>query len=588
MTRDMVSVQLSKQYADAIAENVSQRTWCIYTPEMFGAVGDDVADDESAVRAAFTAANALARQGFTSSIWHPGATVRLAGRYYMPNLSTPIDVRCNVESAGQLRIATGYAGIVLRVGHATSGFLFQAAKIELPDVRAAYPFTAGSTGVQVINLMSSQVRLSRIMNFETGEWYTGLGSGTSYNEFFPGWISQCKVSIRLCPSSASGWVTQNVFKGGGVQQSGGNTRLSGYRHLVMDGVTPGGVVAWAIDGNTFLGTSWEGDDSEYCIYIRNAQENQFIGTRHEPGGSSVSITVSGDTLTTASAHPLAVGDMVVFTATSYPTGMLALAPYFVSDVPSSTTFKVVRNVGDTAIAWATAGTAVNYRRPHRIYIDNTDSSHVGGDNEFLNYMSWPRSLEFVRATTGNTVGSSTVPKIPGQWITDSSLDQDVPLIRLRNRSGTSRPLVAAYPTTTDPKLVPDGWTTALSDRGILFASSNVEKVRIFAGSGGGLSARKLAESVNYEIPTALRTQGGALTVAATCTASTTTTVSVTLTNVAVGDTVVASPTSDLPAGICQKFARVSAANTVKLGFENHTGSDVALSTTYSLCVIRQF
>lgn len=570
----------------AVAKDSLSGKAAVYTPEMYGAVGDGTADDEAAVRAAFTVANALVRPGFAGSIWHPGATVKLSRQYNMPNLATPIDVRCNVVSDATVKVPAGYAGVVLRVGHSTSGSIFQAASVQLPDV-VAPSLTAGSVGVQIINLWSSDVRLSRVMSCEKGVWLTGLGHGTVYNRVHLGWLSINKISVELSPG-AGGWVNQNTFIGGGVQQSGGTSRLSGYRHLVMDGA-PGGTAVNAIDGNVFVGVSWEGDDSEYCFYLRHAHQNSFISNRHEPGTTtSRTVTVSGDTLTSGSAHNLAVGDMLILAGTTYPSNMVPGAPYYVHTVGSSTTFKLTKNKGGAAITWTGTGSGLSIYRPHRIYLDNTNSAHVLDNNLFTDRMSWPRPLEIVVPGAAVTDYGS-VENTPDSLTLDTYSSDEAPAVKVRNRAGSTRPGVAAYPTTVSPKTDPDGWTTALSDRGVLFASSSAEKVKLTATSAGSLRTRLPGEGNDYEVPTCLRTQGGPVSITSlSCTANTTTTTTLTLTNVAVGDTVVATPTTDLATGLILAWARVSAANTVKVGFYNATGSTISLTTTVALCVTRQY
>jgi hypothetical protein len=62
-------------------------------------------------------------------------------------------------------------------------------------------------------------------------------------------------------------------------------------------------------------------------------------------------------------------------------------------------------------------------------------------------------------------------------------------------------------------------------------------------------------------------------------------VTITVSGASVGDGVVVNPNSDLPAGVVIAYARVSAANTVKIGFSG-TGSSASYSQTFDIKVIK--
>jgi hypothetical protein len=62
-------------------------------------------------------------------------------------------------------------------------------------------------------------------------------------------------------------------------------------------------------------------------------------------------------------------------------------------------------------------------------------------------------------------------------------------------------------------------------------------------------------------------------------------VTVTIAGAAIGDAVIVNPTSDLPAGVVIAYSRVSAANTIKIGFSG-TGSSSAYSQIFDIKVIK--
>lgn len=555
-----------------------------FTPEAYGAVGNGVEDDTAAVRAMAEAANAKARTGLSATLKHPGATVALAGRYNLATLAAPIDFMCNVESnRATFIVPAAYAGVAVRVGNVTSGHYLQAADISLPDVVKpnGSALVAGSVGVRTINIGDSDIRFGRVAYFETAHNYSGDGQGTAYNTIALGWIQACKVSVSLKPHTASGWCNQNTFIGGSVQQSvsySGGIRQAGYRHVVLDG-SPGNYV----NGNIFLGTSFEGDVSEYWLYAKSAADNHFINTRHEQGTLGVAVTVSGDTLT-KTAHGFAVGDMVTFNASSTPGGMLLASPYFVVEVPTADTIKVSRKKAGAAVTFTTAGSGVVYFRPPRAYFD------LGGtilqNITIEKAMTQQGIMEIVR-TSAN--GSNLVYERPGWHTRDTFNPEDIPLYRARNSSGTAatRAVFAAYGQTVNPVDDPLGWGAALSDYGVVWGASGSETGRL-GNAGGVMQYRRPADSVAFEVASCRRASTPTTITALSLASGITTSTTITLTGASPNDYVIIQPAANLPSGVLIAYARVSAANTITIGFLNTTASTVSLTADVQPMVIRRY
>ena len=87
----------------------------------------------------------------------------------------------------------------------------------------------------------------------------------------------------------------------------------------------------------------------------------------EFGHRSMTVTASSDSgikFTTTSAHGLIVGDIINFSATSYPANITANTDYYVESVPSTTTFKVSASMtGETlgsAVGYSSAGSGVSF------------------------------------------------------------------------------------------------------------------------------------------------------------------------------------------------------------------------------------
>lgn len=498
-------------------------------------------------------------------------------------MAAPIDIKCNVNNnRAAFLIPAPYAGVAVRVGHPDAGGYFQAANIHLPDVvkPTSSAIVAGSVGVRVQNLGNSLLAFGRTYYHETGIHLTGHKQGTVYNSITLGHIAYCKVAIKIKPDMPGGWANQNTFIGGGVQQSvgyAGGIRQSGWRHLVIDG---NGINA--VDMNIFTGTSFEGDVSEYTLEIRQATFNQFCGCRFEQGTRGVATTVSGATLTTQ-GHGLAVGDMVTFSASTVPAGMFLSTGYYVASAPTPDTFSVSLKKGGTAVSFTSAGAAVVYFRPPRILIDSTGS--LASNNTGRDFFAVQGVVEVVDAVGA---GAGNVFQPAGTSIADNYVMSDAPPYRGRNKYSlaVSRPIFAAYPPSEKPTENPNGWTVAISDRGLVFAEAETE-TGLIANVGGGLKYRRPSDSVSYEIPSARRTPGLITIDGLSCGANTTTATTFTLADAAVNDHVNITMLKHVP-GIAVSHGYVSTTNVITVVFANLTGTPITLSTTLQAMATRRY
>jgi hypothetical protein len=205
------------------------------------------------------------------------SVVRLYGTYA---LSSPIVVTSHLDAAAATINYTG-TGVAIQVGAGGAGVLMLAKSVRLPQVvnlsktNNGWAQVAGSVGVQVINANACQIVVPYVTNFETALEMRGVSAGNVFNTVTLGNLENCMIGQHFTADS-SGWVNQNTFIGGQISMySNEGTRVAGTRYILMDNVPN------PINTNTWLGTSLEGDGTEYCIECNGGVYNLWIGCRFE-------------------------------------------------------------------------------------------------------------------------------------------------------------------------------------------------------------------------------------------------------------------------------------------------------------------
>jgi len=549
----------------------------------FGAIAG--IDSTDVIIACFTHANSLIRDGLVSTIKNAGCTVIIEPVVYsLDIISTPINILCNVENlGGDFVVPLAYAGTVLVVGHTTSGTNLADAHIELPVVRkptSSNPLIAGSIGVQLRNINASRIYLSRINYFETALKCGGLGEGTVYNDIFLSQLAYGKVLISLSPGSA-GWCNSNRFFGGNLSQSSGfagGTRLSGYKHLLVDGRSP----ATSVVGNSFYGTSFEGDVSEFTFDFNFAYKNTFYGCYHETGRATAAVTVSGDTITRV-AHGFVVGDKLTFQASAAPTGMFLAAAYYVVSVPTSDTFKVSLNKGGSAVTFSSTGTSVTCLLAS-VFRFNQTGAEICVDNKLVNLLL-TSSSDINVLQTGQAINNGIDPQ--NGDIKAAYSEQDAPVFRGQNTASTAanKPIFAAYSNSNNPDTSVNLWGAALSSNGVLYQSSGVY-VGALKNNGGSMTYQRAGEAA-FEIASCTRSPTLLAVTALSCTAGAQTSTTLTLTGAAVSDHLTFTPSS-LPIGIIIASAIITSANTITVSFYNYTGGAISLTANFQAMATRRY
>jgi hypothetical protein len=548
----------------------------------FGAKGDGVTDDTAAFIAAFAFANTKLINGLVSTIKNSVCTVYIPdGVYSLATLSSPIAIKCNVEGEGaQLLIPAAYAQDVIRVGLDTAVDNLADISAKLPSIYkpTGSAIIAGSTAVRLLNLNASKITLGRISYFESGLWCGGIGEGTVYCHIWIGQINYCKRSVVLKPD-VNGWCNTNTFYGGNIQSSSGfagGARAAGWRHLVIDGRSP----ATTVVGNTFIGTSWEGNAPEYIFEVYAAYNNTWLGNYHETGAPIVPVVITGDTVIKVN-HGLSVGDKLFMSATSLPIGMsgdIYDTGYYVVSVVDADNFKVSLKKGGTAITFGTSGSGVYFVLAGRFVFDS--GAKACFSNMFINLLM-PTSLAIDVIEQGVAYSNGLISLMRDQR--HAYNQEDTPLYSAGNAysSAPIRPLFAAHPPSSNPKIDPKGWTAALSDRGLIFGDGVGSEVgQVFRSNiTGALKYRNVGDAATgFDLASCTRSPALIPVTSVVCPANSRTTTTITLTGAALGDHLTLTPYDLLPDGIVIAWARINAANTVQIAFQNVTGSSITITS----------
>lgn len=240
----------------------------LFNVKKYGAAGDGVTNDATAINAANTAAAAVGGNGGT--VYFP------PGTYY---IASTLTLTANVLG-NQAQVNTDQNITAIQLGDGTN--YLRDKKIHLPRLKdtskTGTGWSGASIGVKLVNVYECEIHTSQIENFVTGLLLTTSGAkGTAYNQIHLGPLDDNKVQVKLAPVDTSGWVNENVFHGGrfGWNTAEG-TAVAGTRDIHI--VTYSDAAANICNNNRFYAPSLEGDVPEYHVdifggwnYIRDAR-----------------------------------------------------------------------------------------------------------------------------------------------------------------------------------------------------------------------------------------------------------------------------------------------------------------------------
>lgn len=222
------------------------------TPEMFGAVGDGIEDDTSALQ---TAINYAVQNS---------VLLRADKRYA---ISDTIVIMCDANITGVI-VYTATTGEAVKIGDGTN---LLRKKIYLNVSAGTVPNAA--TGVLITNIKNCEIEFGYIYGFYNGVVVKADSEGTGYNKFKINYIYRYKFGLTLINAN-NGWVNENVFYGG---------RLAPYTTYESNRVgiliTSETGVTQTNSANKFYAPCLETND--IAIQIDNGTKNIFYDARVE-------------------------------------------------------------------------------------------------------------------------------------------------------------------------------------------------------------------------------------------------------------------------------------------------------------------
>jgi hypothetical protein len=219
----------------------------------FGAVGDGVADDTSAIQAAID---------YSASA---GLTVKAAGTF---KITSKVTIKCNADFSDATFNVYGTPPIALEVSTGNAAdpttILFNCT-VHLPRrlINMTKPGTgwAGQgVGVRTVNTYACHIFVGNIRNFATGVLCASYGTGSVFNNYYLGNLENNQQNLRLEPGDSAAWVNSNTYIGGNYSfYSAEGNNVAGCYHINI----PTSVNV--VNNNLFVNPSIEGDTPEYHI-----------------------------------------------------------------------------------------------------------------------------------------------------------------------------------------------------------------------------------------------------------------------------------------------------------------------------------
>lgn len=170
---------------------------------------------------------------------------------------------------------------VVRVGTSTNGSNVETIEGSLPSIiNAAQVVGSGwsgtSVGVEIANLIHSEIRGKRVAGFVDGLKVTAYQAGCAWNDIRLAWLDNNKRNVHVIPADTTGWANENdITARRASHRTAEGTNVSGVRQILAEHPASGN----RPNANRFYG-SLEGNVPEYHVDC-DGEGNLFFWHRWE-------------------------------------------------------------------------------------------------------------------------------------------------------------------------------------------------------------------------------------------------------------------------------------------------------------------
>lgn len=249
----------------------------------FGAAGNLILDDTVALNAASAYTATYIDESAYTTLKGPGRgflRIRPTQTGYL--ITNTVYLQSSTEASGAAIIYRGQKTNSLAIAVGPSDYTTTAINnhtFKLPDVWGYDDgfSAANSVGISLRSIGNSSVKIGYVYRFETGIQLLGDTKYFALNNVERGSTVACRYSVTLLATN-SGFVNGNTWTGVVLNNENPNFApgtTNNYELIRIDGT--GG----SINGNIWLGGSFEGFPGQRVIYIKNASANLFTGQRWE-------------------------------------------------------------------------------------------------------------------------------------------------------------------------------------------------------------------------------------------------------------------------------------------------------------------
>ena len=242
----------------------AKKTEKIVSVKEYGAVGDGIIDDTTAIQNTINALNA-------------GDTLLMPNGTYRTTNTITVDKEITLDG-NQATIECDHLLIGLKIKKAVGSMGYGSARRLTANIsvsRKMLTTDPNAIGVEITDCYRGWFDFKRLSTHGIGMRLVGEKDGTTYNRFNLGSVTDCYVGIQAETLTDVGWVTENTVYGGNFGSGNITSKEQTDSHikLLNSGVR-------IMDNNKFFSCSFEGFQKNGVI-IDRAKHNLFFGCRFE-------------------------------------------------------------------------------------------------------------------------------------------------------------------------------------------------------------------------------------------------------------------------------------------------------------------